>query len=487
MSLNKIVYDRRLTAAGDRAVLECCARAREHEAAGDYETARSSLAARWRGAGHHPHLDGLGPPAAAELLLRAGVLTGWLGSAQQLAGAQETAKDLINEALRVFEELGERERVAESRIELALCYWREGAFDEGRVTLREALAQLGDSDQDWRARALLRAVTIERSDGQLRAALDMLADEDMLFGSLEDHYLRGCFHNMRGLTYKDLLEGGAASDYGDRAAIEFTAASFHFEQSGHARYQASVEGNYGKLLLATGRLAEAHEHLSFARGLFAGLRDRRGAVQVDETRARAFIADGRFDKAWEVIRYAITVLEQGGERALLAEALTTGGVALARMGRPEESMAHLLRAIEVAETAGALRHAADAALTLIEESHQLLSPREVCDAYETADRLAGANATTELLSRVRHCASLLPGVVRQLLTARLPCDLNERVRLLERQHIEEALRVSGGRITRAARLLGFKHPQFLTSIMQSRHPDLMNTRRPPVRRRRKQG
>lgn len=482
-SQGEIVFDRRLT-AGDDVILECCARAQELEAAGDYEAARNVLAARWRGTGHRPLLDGLGQRAAAELLLRAGVLTGWLGSSQQLPGAQEAAKDLINEALRIFEGLDERSRVAESHIELALCYWREGAFDEGRVTLRESLALLGDSDRELRARALLRGVTIERSAGRLSTALEMLADEDGLFGSLGDHYLSGCFHNMRGLTYNNLLEGGAVGDYADRALVEFAAASYHFEQSGHARYQARVEGNYGKLLLAMGRPAEAHEHLSYARGLFAGLRDRGTAAQVDETRARTFIAEGRFDMAVQIIERALAVLEEGGERAHLAEALTTAGVALARIRRFDEAKSSLMRAVEVAETAGATQRAANAALSLLEELHHQLSPKEVCDAYETANRLAGADAVTEMLLRMRDCASLLPDLVRRLLTAEVPCDLNEKVRLLERQHIEEALNASGGRITGAARLLGFKHPQFLTSIMKSRHQDLLDARRPPVSRRR---
>lgn len=480
-SQGEIVRDRRLT-AGDEVILECCARARELETDGDYEGARTALAARWRGAGHRPLLDGLGRQTALELLLRAGVLTGWLGSAQQLPGAQEAAKDLINEALRGFEEFSLRARAAEARIELALCYWREGAFDEGRVTLREALTLLSESDRELRARALLRCITIERSDGKLDVALELLADEDGLFGSLDDHYLSGCFHSMRALTYNNLLESGAAGDYADRALIESAAASHHFEQSGHGRYQARVENNYGKLLVAMNRPAEAHSHLSYARGLFAGLNDRGSVAQVDETRARALIAEGRFDEAVEVIEHAITVFGQGGEQALLAEALTTAGVAFARARRADEAKARLMRAVEVAEAAGARQRAATAALTLIEELHNWLSAQEVVDAYEQANRLAGQDAVTTVLLRMRDCASLLSDRVRRLLAAEVPCDLAEKTRLLERQHIEEALRASDGRITGAARLLGFKHPQSLNSILESRHPDLLEARRPPVKR-----
>jgi Flp pilus assembly protein TadD len=38
----------------------------------------------------------------------------------------------------MFEELGQADGVAEAYSDLALCYWREGAFDEARVNLEAA-------------------------------------------------------------------------------------------------------------------------------------------------------------------------------------------------------------------------------------------------------------------------------------------------------------------------------------------------------------
>lgn len=486
----EVVFDKRLSPSTDRIVLECCQRAKELEAAGDYEAARDALAGRWRGVGHSPSLDGLGTEAAAALLLRAGALNGWLGSAQQIPGGQETAKDFITESVRLFESSGDDLKAAEARMELALCYWREGAFDEARVTLRGVLESLDESDPELRARALLRAVTVERSARRLRAALRLLNDESPLFLSLKDDYLKGCFFSIRGITYKDLLETDDVQEEGgvpecvDRALMDCTAACIHFESVGHVRYQGRNENNVGHLKMLTGRYAEAHERLNYARGLFAGLKDRGSIAEVDETRARVFIAEGCFDKAEEVVAHSIAVLEQGGQHALLAAALTTSGIALARMGRYAEAKARLLRAIDVAETAGATQSAAHAALTFIEELHHQLSGEEVCDAYETADRLAGPEAITQTLLRMRDSAKLLSDLFRRLIAPRLPCDLNKEVRLLERRHIEEALRASNGRITCASKLLGFKHPQSLNSIMQSRHKDILDARLPPVRRRR---
>ncbi len=76
---------RRLAAAPtvcpDEEVSRCCQRAKELEEVGDYEAAAGALGGHWSGVGVRPLGDARGPGAAAELLLRAGVLSGWIGSA----------------------------------------------------------------------------------------------------------------------------------------------------------------------------------------------------------------------------------------------------------------------------------------------------------------------------------------------------------------------------------------------------------------------
>ena len=116
-----------------------CAQAKELAEAGEFESARSTILEFWNRVGERPRLDGLDDCARAELLLRTGALSGWIGSAQQIWGAQEAAKDLISESASIFERLGLEEKVAEARIDLAICYWREGGYDEARVTLHQIL------------------------------------------------------------------------------------------------------------------------------------------------------------------------------------------------------------------------------------------------------------------------------------------------------------------------------------------------------------
>src|SRR5918992_390749 len=68
-------------APNERARLRCRL-AQELEEAGDYEGARAAMGELWQRVGERPRLEGLDDVTRAETLLRAGALTGWIGSAK---------------------------------------------------------------------------------------------------------------------------------------------------------------------------------------------------------------------------------------------------------------------------------------------------------------------------------------------------------------------------------------------------------------------
>jgi hypothetical protein len=94
---------------GGRAEL-CCELAKEFENKGEYEEARKALSGYWRRIGERPNLEGLETSIAAEVLLRVGVLTGAIGSRNEVTEAEETAKDLISESLSVFKSQSYKKR-----------------------------------------------------------------------------------------------------------------------------------------------------------------------------------------------------------------------------------------------------------------------------------------------------------------------------------------------------------------------------------------
>jgi tetratricopeptide (TPR) repeat protein len=557
-----------------------CRLARRLEGAGAYEEARELLRPFWPRIGERPAIEGLDEEAAADLLLRSGVLTRWIGGDAQLDRAQEVAKDLISESLSLFERLGLVESIAEAQTELAECYWREGGVDEARILLKEALARLGDGEV--KALAVLRLALVEDLATRYSEGYRILKENAALFESLESHTLRGSFHNELATAYYHLGSAENRDDYLDRALVEYAAASFHLEQAGHARYQAHVENNIGLFFHLLDRNDEAHEHLDRARELFVSLGDRIYAAQVDDTRARVLLTQGRAAEAERLVRDAAEVFERVGQQALLAEGLTTRARALAHLNRFEEARADFVRAEEVAEQAGNVEGAGLASLALIEELAPLLDSDEMRAAYLRADERLARTQDPEVSERLRRAARRILDALPQVIEARrnaeaAPLDslgddpdvraavegfisdalvrhgvrveftpeaveamsrmfledglrtlqaiiektvanaprgtivtaddvevvalrraapranfaepwsgfsLKEELRQPERRFIELALKAAEGKISVAARLLGFNHNEILTSIIKSRYPELLAARKPPIPRRR---
>jgi tetratricopeptide (TPR) repeat protein len=416
-----------------------CQIARELTEAGNYEPARTAMGELWQRVGERPKIEGLEQRTAAEVLLRAGVLTGWIGSCNQIAGAQETAKNLISESQAIFESVRHARKVAEAQTELSLCYWRTGAYDEARVVLKDVLSKL-KSDSDLKAKAILRSAIVEWGDSRYKDALGILTEAAPSFDRLNNHVLKGSYHNQLAIILRSLFTAEQREDYLDRAFVEYAAASYHFEQAGHKRYFANVENNLGFIYFKAGRFAEAHEHLDRARKLMVGLKDRVNAARVDETRARVFLAQGRNTEAERVAKSAVSALEQGGHQSLFAEALITHGTALARLGHNDLARFTLQRAIEVAEQAGTINRAGEATLAMIEELGGHLTINET-----------------------------QPNPSEDMLTGEL--------RRYERKLIKDALIKARGRITYAARLLGTTH-QRLAYVIENRHEDLLKVRNP---------
>ncbi|MBD0371180.1 MAG: tetratricopeptide repeat protein [Pyrinomonadaceae bacterium] len=395
----------------------------------------------WKRFGERPRLEGLDQSTAAEVLLRIGVLTGWIGSKRQIPDAQETAKDFISESIPAFERMSNA-KVAEAQTELALCYWRTGDYTKARLILNEVLAKLWTEDE-LKARALIRLSMAERSVNRWNEALEILLDDAELFDRITNNTLKGSYHNNLANIWEELGKDKKREDYTDRAFVEYAAASYYFEQADHRPYLANVENNLGFLYFKTGKFKEAHEHIERACQIALTFKDKYILGQYEETRARVFLAEGENVEAERAARTSVTILEQSGQQDLLAEALITHGIALARLRFYSQSYATLQHAIEVAQGAGATSHAGKAALVIMEELGEHLSPRK---AKTFSKR-----------------------------------NLIEEVRSYEYDLIKQALILSKGRVTTAARILGVSH-QRLIYIIEKRHKDLLSLRRPAQRR-----
>ena len=476
-------------------VIPLCEFARNLEEAGEFERAAETLSGFWSGLLDRPQTRGLTQDGKAELLLRTGTLTGWLGSAKQVPGAQEVAKDLISESAAIFEQLGKIEKVAEARVDLATCYWREGGLDEARVTLHLVLDSLRESSSEQRLRALMNSAVVEWTATRDQDALRICSEAAPLFELSSNEALKGKFHNIYAAVLKSLGTSKNREDYIDHALVEYTAASYHFEQAGQKRFQARVENNVGFLFATIGRFDEAHEHLTRARGLHVSVGDRGGAAGAEDTRAQAFLLEGKYADAERFARRAVQALKQGGEQTVLAEALTTHGKALARLNQTHIAKTTLDQALEIAQTAGNPDRGGIAAITAIEELSDHLPVDTLHNYYRTAETLLSNSQNVSIKTRLGECARRVLSVAlaeANATTTQTSADsvtmepgfsLDTEVLRYEGDLIRRALKESGGSVTRAARLLGVTH-QGLAFILNGRHSDLLSSRTPVKRRRR---
>jgi len=444
----------------------------------------------WSRIGENPNTVELDTPVTAEVLLCVGILTSWIGSKNQVSEAQEIAKNLLTKSITYFEELRDLIKAAVAQSEIAYCYWREGAVNEARSWLDEALKKLTFQGAA-RARALLKLSTVEWTSGRFREALEVLEQNDALFRKITNPTIKGGYHSELAIIHRNLATTENRREFFQRAIKEYKQAEKEFKLAHNQIYRADVINNVGFLQFKLGCYKEAHRYLNEARRLAVRFKDKARTAQIDESRAQVLIAEAKLVEAERIARRAVSVLRKSGRFCLVAEALITQGVALARSGRTDYARFIFQQAIQVAHQVNALNTAGLAALTLIEEV-QHLAPELVQAAYRQArewlassqspdTKLRLADVTDKVFASI-HTELSNDDATEILLSER--GGLQAQLDKYEGVIIKRALAQVGGKVTHAASLLELRY-QSLAYKIEHQHPELLNYRTPVRRRPRK--
>jgi tetratricopeptide (TPR) repeat protein len=377
-----------------------CTVAREQIEVGNYGAACLVLR-KWWTPNEWPRLEELNLPSAADLLFTAGFLTGCLSSTGLFERGQKHAEALLSGSIGLFEHLGLKRRCAEGIIELAHCYYRQGAFSLTRSTLLRALNDLSSNDTELRSICLIRLAVTERHAGHL---YDSLARLNEARESVErcGALVTGRFHHEFATTLKDLALAEGQKNYSE-VVKGFQQAIYEFEAIGHHRYAAVVENNFGFLLLTLEEFDRAEKHLLRARRFLEAFGDRIRAAQVDDSLARLYMATDKLELAEKAACAAVSNLENGDEEALLAESLTTKGLVLCRIGRTREARGVLEGAHRIAERCGDTEGAGRALLTVIEEIFHELGKEERLELGVRLRKLLGKSQQASTLKRLEIC------------------------------------------------------------------------------------
>ncbi len=472
--------------------LRRCQTALDLKDRGDYEGAREAMHPLWRRIEERPEIGGLYQSVAAEVLLSVGILTRWIGSRNQVRESQDIARDLISESIDLYRSAGDLKKVAAARAELAYCYWREGSLDEARIMFKEALEKL-TIEGNTKANALLGLAVVEWSASRFTESLRLLTENAPLFKKIPNQAIKGAYHSQLAMVLRELAAPERPVDYFKRIVKEYEEADHHFKLARNTIFRADVKNNIGNLLRELSRFKEAHKYLMQARRLRSTLRDKIGVAQIDDTRAQVFIAEKKYKQAETVARNAVRILQKSGHQCLLADALITQGIALARLKRSEPAQFIFQKAIEVAHQVGALNKAGLAALTMIEELDDL--PAEtIYVAYDRASEWLAKSQSQDLLLRLNAAGRKVVAKSRTELTAEQtapedpiealfnkPVELQREVMKFEGRVIQRALAKANGSLTRAAGSLSMSY-QALAYILESRQKHLLKERT-PIRRR----
>lgn len=491
MKISSHILETSHLTANEEALVRCQS-AMTFKDRGDYDSAQKVMSTLWARVGERPAIENLHATIAAEVLLCVGVLTRWIGSKNKVEGSQEIAKDLITESITFHESIGDLKKVAAARMELACCYWREGALEEARIALTSALQQL-TTEGNTRARALLRLAIVEWSASRYQDALAILTDNAALFKKVTNHTIRGTYHNQLAMILRKLAPSEKPENHFKSALRQYEEADEQFKLARNVPFRADVKNNIANLFRELSRFKEAHQYLELARRHRTSVRDKIGIAQIDDTRAQVFIAEKKYKQAEAVARNAARVLEKSGHQCLLADALITQGIALARLKRSESAQFIFQKAIEVAHQVGALNKAGLAALTMLEELDDL-SVETLYVAYDRASDWLSKSQSQDILLRVNAAARKVIIKSRSELGGEeaaaedpiealfnKPVDLQSEVLKFEGRVIQRALGKANGSLTRAAASLSMSY-QALAYILESRQKDLLKERT-PIRRR----
>lgn len=256
----------------------------------------------------------------------------------------------------------------ENERQLAVSLWRCGQYSEAREVLRLALGRAVNTQE--RIALTINLAQVERAAGKPEASLAALREVADTVENYFDPRVKGRYFNTLGAAYYDL--GG---DFVDKAFEAYTAASIWYERAKELRMRADVENNIALLMIGTKHFEEAHEHLNTA---LVGCNDETVHAQIDETRARAFLASGNLQEALECALSSAVALKDAGDRRILFESLETLSHIYAELKREDErrQITHALEAVggNIKLAAGMLGLSRQALYWKLEHQYQDLLP-----------------------------------------------------------------------------------------------------------------
>ena len=361
---------------------------------GEYEEALLLLETIWTDKTAFPNVDGLPPRVAADIILRCGVLIGYLGHNKQLPNSQERSKNLLAEAHRRFLDIYDIEKIAECESYLALTYQRTGEFEEAETWVEESLSRKTILSSLARLRSFVIKSAVFMLSGRHEENLEFCKEHESYILEFGDYFLKGRFYTNYGVSLKTLGQTAEA------LKKHRFAKRFH-EKSRHTVFLGTVENNLAQLYKELNRFVEAHRSIDNAAKVFRTISDRTREGFSYDTKAQIYYAEGKYDDGLKTIEKAVRILKKGENKAYLVEAYTTKSKMLVAV----DDIAAAVICISGALTIATTHISAEAAKKLAEEFEDGIRERKLSTAKSVlVEKELGGGKELELIlpSSISH-------------------------------------------------------------------------------------
>lgn len=390
--------------------------ARDAEMCRDLDLLSNLLSEVWEEGDFSPDYSHFQPKINAELLRLIGVCISQHGRSRRLIDQQLKAKNIFTKAAEIFADIGNHEKVAETQIALAVCYWFLGEVQECHIILNSLKNEFDESQSIYLKIQLNRigCLNWQGNHDQSLAIIDLLSTNSQV---CSDKRLQAQFYNQAGITCHYLNQNERATTFLLRAA----------EISSSINNKRVLGINLNCLAVVyndMGDYPSAHKYAEEAISVFESIGDTGWVPHVLDSKALIFLDEGRFDEARETIERAVALFSESEDYSGLTEAMFTKCRCLLRLGREAEAFA------------------------LFSELGHIASVR------------IGETALRKYSSQLAEEVRFIDGKT-----------FRERTGFLKKELIKAALRASGGNIGEAADSLGESH-QALSFMLKSKYPEL---------------
>lgn len=296
-------------------VFELIEQAKNCEICRDTESLRQILSSVWTNIEEKPELETFDPLVKAEILRSCGVFLNFYGHQNRLETYQERGKNLLTEAVEIFEANLEPEKATEAQIMLAFCYWNAGEVLEAETILDFAETGFGDRpEHPVYLRIRLNRLLILFAKEQLAEAIRLIDELKPLMMFCSDWRLQAMFHNQAGIFYTNEKLFG-------KAVFHLNEAIRCAEKLGNKLFVAINLNNLSFLYKDKGVHQKAFECISRSIDGFREIGHYGYLSHALDTKAQIYFESDRPAEALEIIDEAIIAFEKGEDCRGLCEAL----------------------------------------------------------------------------------------------------------------------------------------------------------------------